>query len=141
METIRVGVFETNSSSQHVFTTVNKILFEKCREFSFDKHVFYVHPDGDEYGEPGIRKDCSVEIMPLEDGYDLYCKLLTEHNNRYKKLDLTNPIPKDIDEFEDWLDAGNLAASKVIGKFMSYNELLHSIKLPEQVTLDFSWDD
>ena len=128
MKTIRFGVFETNSSSQHALAHIKKEDFLKLAEFSFDKHVFYVHSDGDEYpnSETLERKDCTTEIISLEDAYQKYQDYFGKDSS-----------PRSLDEFEDELDADMLESNGEFGTFVSYNFLLHHMVLPENIEVNF----
>ena len=130
MFTIRHTVFETNSSSQHVLTVLNKDTFQTLSEYSWDKHVFYAHADGDEYPDPDTkcRKDCTVEILTLEDAYKKYCE--------HFKGEL---CPENIDDFEDALDDGKLVFDPFFGRYFNYDFLLHHMILPNKINIDFEY--
>ena len=76
MKTIRVGVFETNSSSTHSLTLVNAEDFEKWKrgELLFDKYKQKLVPPP-EVTDEILTKYLAIYIKPIENGY-LY-------NNKY----------------------------------------------------------
>ena len=136
MKTIRYGVFETNSSSQHAFISLSCPDFKRLCECSWDKHAIFIYHDGDNYPDPetGKRKDCTWEVLTIEDAYKKYCELVSK-NTQYKYI-----LPKNEDDFEDLLDDDKLNGFAE-GHFVSYSNLLHNILLPDNVKVDLTFYD